>query len=291
MKALIITKPTNLEQHGEVVRAQISRNLIEPHHLEELEEAHNEHYSCLETIRATLSARGIPAKEISRGNRQVNGQEFEFIISVGGDGTLLSASHRILDDTPVIGIRSSRSSVGYLCAGNASQFAEILDRHLANKLSFAQCARIKASIYYAEEDQHRQTVPILNDFLFANHNPSATTRYRIILGDLKEAHKSSGVWIATATGSTAGIKAAGGEVMPREESRFQYQVRELYRTDSESFTLTHGFFDPDIQNFCLENLNEAAVLALDGQRGVIPLKFGDRVSFVRAPSIRIATGI
>ncbi len=288
MRALVITKPTNYEQHGEVVRAQIARQKLEPIHIEELELAHSEHYESLEQVKRSLAKHGIPFDEISRANLMVNGDDYGLIISVGGDGTLLSASHRILSGTPVIGVRSSGSSVGYLCAGGIRDVDLMLDQFMRGELKFSQCARIKATIYFAEEHQERQTVPILNDFLFANYNPAATTRYRITHGSITESHKSSGVWIATATGSTAGLKAAGGKAMSREDTRFQYMVRELYQPPGASFQLVNQYFDPDTEKFSLENQNESAVLALDGQRGVVPLKFGDRIDFFRAPPIRIA---
>lgn len=289
MRAIIITKPTNLEQHGEVVRSQIKRGYLEASHLDELESAHHEHYASLKLVEESLINSKIDFLKISRGERWVEGEKFNFVISVGGDGTLLSASHRIVDEVPVIGIRSSTASVGYLCAGGFNEIPDLIERFSDRDLKFAKCARLKASIFYADENQERQTVPVLNDFLFANHNPSATTRYHISASDRTETHKSSGVWISTATGSSAGIMAAGGQLMERTDRRFQYKVRELYRGIEGDFSLTSGLFDPDQETFRIDNRSEASVLALDGQRGVIPIKFGDRITFKRAPYINIAT--
>ncbi len=288
MSCLIVTKPTNLEQHGNVVRTQIERGQLQPKNLIELQKAHDEHYHTLELVRESLSSHKIDFQEISRGDLWPTLDGVEFIMSVGGDGTLLSTSHHILDNTPVIGIRSSEASVGYLCSGGTQDIKEIVNSYINGELATIACARLLASIYYGNEDKERPTVPVLNDFLFANHNPSATTRYIIRSGDQEEEHKSSGVWISTATGSTAGIKAAGGSTMERGEKQFQYRVRELYRGPSYAEKLTHGFFNPSEQRFIIENRNEAAVLALDGQRGAIPLRFGDRITFKRAPNLELA---
>lgn len=288
MTALIVTKPTNLEQHGDVIRSQIRRGYLTEDNITELEVAHAEHYRSLEKVRALLAEKKVPFDEVGRGDDWSDSGQYKVVYTVGGDGTLLSASHSVDGKTPVIGIRSSKSSVGYLCAGGEEEIGDLVDAFLSDSLGWASCARLKASIFYAEEDEERTTIPILNDFLFANHNPSATTRYIITHGDASENHKSSGIWISTATGSTAGICAAGGRPMHRTDDRFQYQVRELYRGVVGSFRLTGGFFDPDELPFTIENRNGAAVLALDGQRGVIPLKFGDRINFQRALPIRIA---
>lgn len=291
MKALIITKPTNLEQHGEVVKAQIKRQQLEVLHLEDLEQAHDEHYVCMETVKDKLVKAGIDFEVLSRSDVWDESLEYDVVVSVGGDGTLLSASHWIENTTPVIGIRSSRSSVGYLCAGDISHLDAILSKFQNDELSFVDCARLRAEIYHTEKHTFEMTVPALNDFLFANLYPSATSRYRITVGDESEAHKSSGIWVSTATGSTAGIRAAGGQAMTRDDGRFQYLVRELYQNPGESCSLINGFFDPDASRLLIENLSESAILAVDGQRDVINLKFGDRIDFKRAPSIRIALPI
>ena len=88
----------------------------------------------------------------------------------------------------------------------------------------------------------------------------------------------------------AGIAAAGGQRIQRTDTRLQYLVRELYRGDGGDYHLGGGFFDPDIEPLIVENRNEAAMLALDGQREVINLSFGDRVMFKRGPEIKIARG-
>ena len=288
MRAVIITKPTNLEQHGAAVRAQVSRAQLSENYLNRLQTAHDEHYQCLETTRKALEKHGIDYEEVTRGELWSDLSLVDMVISVGGDGTLLAASHRILTPTPVIGIRSSASSVGYLCAGGADEIDTILKEFKDGSLLIGSCARLKASIYYAEENQHRQTVPVLNDFLFTNSNPSATSRYALTWNDIREVHKSSGIWIATATGSTAAIRAAGGTIMDRLDPRSQFKVRELYQVEGSEKHILEGIFDPEICPITIENQCDSALLALDGQRGVISLKFGDRVSFQKGPNIQIA---
>ena len=125
--------------------------------------------------------------------------------------------------------------------------------------------------------------PILNDFLYANCTPAETTSYRISLGDQRERHKSSGIWIATAAGSTAAINAAGGVRQKIDESLFQFYVREPYTPpDKPSYDIKSGMFDPEKNYILIENFSENAVLALDGQHGHVSLGFGDTISFRRA---------
>lgn len=284
MNILLIRKPTNLEQHGEDIRRQLGRT---SQHIDLLTESHDEHYRCLEEVRQQLVEHGISFTEISRSENQPS-EQFSAVITVGGDGTLLTASH-YLDDhpLPVIGIRSSRASVGYLCAGDIKHVPQLIAQLAQGQVAYLPRQRLKAEVRRAEDNSLQTSFPVLNDFLFANSNPASTTRYRLEIAGKVELQKSSGIWIATATGSTAAISAAGGQVLPTDDPRFQYAVRELY-LGGEPFELQRGFFDPEQDGFLIENHCARAILALDGERGLMRLKFGDRVSFRRANAISIA---
>ena len=287
MTVLVIRKPTNLEQHGDLVRSQAQTGGLGTSQLDILSQAHDEHYECLDEVRKQLNQLSIPFVEIQRGDMRPTG-DFKAIISVGGDGTLLSASHSVDSDTPIIGIRSSQSSVGYLCAGGIKEVEDIFKAHLSGSLRFQDRHRIKAKVFKAEDRSEISTFPVLNDFLYTNANPASTTRYRVTFNGKTEAHKSSGLWIATATGCTAAISAAGGQLLEVTDDRLQFVVRELYRFDNQTNEITSGFFDGSTQKLDIENYCANGILALDGERGVIRLKFGDRISFERASPIKLA---
>ena len=75
---------------------------------------------------------------------------FKAIISVGGDGTLLSASHSVEDGTPIIGFRSSNSSVGYLSAGGVDNVPQVLAAFKNDNLIYQLRHRIRAIVFKAE---------------------------------------------------------------------------------------------------------------------------------------------
>src|SRR6185295_12301282 len=96
---------------------------------------------------------------------------------------------------------------------------------------------------------HRMSVAIngkpvreqaFNDVLIAHRNPAAMTRYRLTIGASQEDQRSSGVWISTAAGSTAGIRSAGGRRMPITAKRLQYLVREPYTWPQRRYRLGRG---------------------------------------------------
>lgn len=290
MKVVVVTKPTNLEQHGEVIRAQVERGNVNLADLNAIRTAHEEHYRTLARVRHALDREGIPYDQFGR-NELWATSAYDAVITVGGDGTLLSASHRITESTPLIGVRSSTASVGFLCAGGEAEVDDLVRGLARGTLKYVEHARMRAQVFDARRNEKKLTVPILNDFLYTNSNPCATTRYHITVGDKREVQKSSGIWIATATGSTAGIGAAGGEKQEISDERFQYRVRELYKTPGAHAVLTHGFFDPKAARFLIENQSDHAVLALDGQRELIRMSFGDYFEIERAKPATLAQAI
>ncbi|NRA63628.1 MAG: NAD(+)/NADH kinase [Pseudobacteriovorax sp.] len=287
MTVLVIRKPTNLEQHGEVVRSQVKAGGLSDSHYAQLEKAHQEHYASLEAVRDQLRSHDLSFVELKRGDMRPSGA-FQAIVSVGGDGTLLSASHSVEGNTPIIGIRSSNSSVGFLCAGGIDEVPQIFDKFAKGKLDFQERTRIKAKIFKAEDRSGITTFPVLNDFLYTSANPASTTRYKAFYEGRVEVQKSSGIWVSTATGSTAAISAAGGCDMDPSDNRLQFVVRELYQTDQSEPTIQKGTFDGTETILEIENHCANGILALDGERGVIRLRYGDRVAFHRGPGINVA---
>lgn len=290
---LLIKKPTNLEQHGELTRKHWGEN---SEHLRELESAHDEHYRCLELLRSELRNHSVDFTEIDRGESQPS-ENFRLVITVGGDGTLLKASHYLdSNPLPMLGIRSSKASVGYLCAGDIRHVPKLVEALSKQELKYSLRQRLKARIQRSGEESVFLTFPVLNDLLYANANPASTTRYRICFQGRCENQKSSGIWFSTATGSTAAISAAGGVSLAGEDMRFQFAVRELYQAHvslegGRPHEIQKSFFDPDNDELVIENLSSKAILALDGERGLIRLGFGDKIFLEKAFPLKLVAPI
>src|SRR5262249_6739284 len=122
---------------------------------------------------------------------------------------LLCCAHYV-GDGMVIGVNSAPGdSVGHFCSANRENFAERLDAILDLKWRPVELARLQVTL-----DGKPLQELALNDVLVAHYSPAATTRYLIEVGDHFEEHRSSGVWISTAAGSTAGIGSAGRPPTP-----------------------------------------------------------------------------
>jgi NAD+ kinase len=194
------------------------------------------------------------------------------VLSVGGDGTLLAASHWVTGGA-LLGVNSApRSSVGYLTLTRRASLAGILARIARGTLLPQAVARLEVEV------EGRRLPPALNDVLIAHEQPAATSRYRLRLGRRAEDHRSSGLWVATAAGSTAGIRSAGGEPMPLGARRLQFRARELYRVRDRGATLESGFVEEG-QELVVESAMAAGRLFLDGARMAIRFPFGARAIF------------
>jgi NAD+ kinase len=289
-KVLLVTKTSAWDWHGAWYQAQYQKGALPEWDFNRIKLAHSEHHLAVAKARQAFAASGISFREVNVDQTDwAPDADTEYMVTLGGDGTLLSASHRVPANTiTLIGVRSSGTSVGFLCAGSLDKLPAIVNSVKNGSFQVREASRLRAEIIPNDGSPPRYSPPALNDFLYSNANPAATSRYRIILGDRIEEHKSSGLWVSTALGSTAGIHAAGGVIMPRDDNNFQYVVRELYRAPGKNFYLVNGFFDPDEKQLVIENRCEQAIIAADGNHGVVKIQWGDRIRFHRAPSIRIA---
>ncbi|RZA18555.1 MAG: hypothetical protein EOP10_20935, partial [Proteobacteria bacterium] len=252
-----------------------------------LEKAHDEHCHSLEVLRETLRLHDIGFQEVKAGDEKPN-SDFDCVIALGGDGTLITSSYYITDQTPLIGIRSSSASVGFLCAGDHKHIPSIIDAYQSNQLRYTERHRLQAHVHKRDGSQESSSISALNDILYAAVSPAATTRYKICFLDRIETHKSSGIWISTATGSTAAIGAAGGTFMGPADRHLQFLVRELYQKSEEGLLLTQGFSDPSSDSFWIESQSPEAILALDGEKLIMKVGFGERISFTLASPVRVA---
>jgi NAD+ kinase len=237
--------------------------------------ADREHRRTLEGVGQALRARGIPFDEVPvhrlgpRAIRRVAAADL--VIAVGGDGTLLAASHHVARGA-ILGVNSAPGdSVGHFCRASRGSFPAILDAILASRRLPVPVARLRLSLGGRE-----LPVRALNDALVAHGCPAATTRYRLRAGGRREDQRSSGIWIATAAGSTAGIRSAGGRAVALRSRRLQYRVRELYREPGRSYALTGSVLPVDARLVVESRMPEGRIY-VDGFRLAFDFPFGSRL--------------
>ena len=193
------------------------------------------------------------------------------VVTVGGDGTLLAASHPVTD-AAVLGVNAAPGdSVGHFCATDRRGFETWLRAIGNGDRRPVAVARLAVTL-----DGRLLPELALNDVLITHQHPAATSRYRLTVGRRVEEHRSSGLWIAAAAGSTAGIRSAGGRPMRLRSRRIQFRVRELYREPGRRYRLAAGFVGP-ARPVVVESKMDEGFLFIDGARSAYRFPFGSRV--------------
>lgn len=232
--------------------------------------AARQHLATLEELYRLLQQRAIPFRAIPIEQLgRIAGADL--VITVGGDGTVLATSHFVTRE-PILGIKSiGQPSVGFFCAANRKNMARYVDEIFKNKRTPIQLARLSVSI-----GKHRLPEPVLNECLFSHGSPAAITAYTLCLGKICEAQRSSGIWVAAAAGSTAAIRAAGGEEQPLTSTDMQYLVREPYRLSTD-FQLLRGLIPaPTVIKIRSESAH--GTLSIDGAHIQYPVPEGTTIT-------------
>jgi len=242
-------------------------------------QAHKAHLASMERVKEILSRREL-SSTWRHDFSDVNPDDFNLVITVGGDGTVLHASHSI-GSTPVLALNSSpKTSAGYFTAGDVDKLPELLNRIEDNTLETTALRRMAVMV-----NDDLMNARVLNDVLFSHECPASTTRYLITHGEDSQEQTSSGVWVSTAAGSTAAIRAAGGKVMRFGSRRLQFVVREPGSSGGADnlcrATITKGFVTAD-KPLSIQSKTSTARLYIDGPHVVRPVNFGDIITFYGA---------
>jgi NAD+ kinase len=247
--------------------------------------SHDEHEATIDEVDTALTDLGAEAVWIRRAHAPFDPDNAELVVTVGGDGTLLAASHRV-GTTPILGVNSAPShSVGFFCGVRKGNAADAIAKALEGKLRAVELARM--SVVLNGESVSRR---VLNDALFCHRSPAATTRYILTLGKVVEEQKSSGFWIGPAAGSTAAQRSGGGKILPLRSQKLQLVVREPYTPEGEKLKLTRALISDRQELFVRSKIREGR-LFLDGPHEFAEIEMGDRLIFRRSPEPLVVLGL
>ena len=260
-----------------------------------MEGAHAQHEATLDETDRALAEIGCDVTRVVAAAldefRVVDPSGHDLVVTVGGDGTLLAASHDVGPDSALLGVNSSPNhSVGFFCAAKKGTVRATLDLALRGKLRRVSLARMRVDLNGV--CIHRR---VLNEALFCHASPAATSRYILRVSEPdgayeEEEQKSSGLWIGPAAGSTAAQRSAGGRVMPLASTKVQYVVREPYAPYGHRMRLTLGRVE-DGGTLALRNKMPQAKLFLDGEHNVHDVAIGDVVTMRRSEEFVTVLGL
>jgi NAD+ kinase len=244
-----------------------------------------EHERTVGEVEEALKALGVDWTLVKRTREGFDSSVYDLVVTVGGDGTLLSASHSVID-RPILGINSAPSfSVGFFCGARSGHALDAIRRALSGKLKRTLLTRMRVGI-----NGSVVAARVLNDALFCHASPAATSRYVLGLGAIEEEQKSSGFWIGPAAGSTAAQRSAGGRVLPLTSKRLQLIVREPYTPHGERYRFGHAFV-PSSEVLVVRSKMHEARIFFDGPDNMVDIGFGDVVEFTQADKPLLLLGI
>jgi NAD+ kinase len=250
-----------------------------------LRASHEAHERTVREVKQALDRLGVEARLIRGSAQEFDARDLDLVITVGGDGTLLGASHSVVD-VPILGINSAPDhSVGFFCGARSGEAEDAIQKALRGALRRTVLTRMQVTV-----GGKLVTARVLNDALFCHTSPAATSRYIVRLGKTEEEQKSSGFWIGPAAGSTAAQRSAGGRVLPLTSRKLQLVVREPYTPHGEQYKLRHALIPPQGPLVVRSKMHEAK-LFFDGPVRSYDVGFGDVIEFTQAPQPLTVLGI
>lgn len=235
--------------------------------------AHREHLATLAEVRRALEKLGARVWVLHGPRVMFDASDASLVVTVGGDGTLLAASHHV-GATPVLGVNSSpRSSVGFFCASHRGDVGTMLARALRDEVPALRLARMQVGVNGRIVSRR-----VLNEALFCHATPAAASRYILKHGRRTEEQVSSGFWVGTAAGSTGALHSAGGKVLALGSKRLEAVVREPFAGGGARYRMTKVLVEPGQELTAISKMRDAC-LFLDGPFRRVAVGLGDKVSF------------
>lgn len=147
------------------------------------------------------------AYKLKRQGMRIEDMDVDFLICVGGDGTILRALHSLKSPIPVLGI--NMGAIGFLAAVQPKDSISVLTGLLDG---FEVERRERLSV---ELKGKKERIPYaMNEAVVITSKPGKMLHFVIFLdGEELEQLRADGVIFATPTGSTAYAMSAGGPIV------------------------------------------------------------------------------
>ena len=219
-----------------------------------------------------LKEKGIDAPIGSLHNedlrKRIKANEFDVLVSVGGDGTILRAGHLCAPSgVPILGINMGK--LGFLIQVQRENWREMLDKLLENDFWIEDRLMLRVELFRAGEKQG--TWHALNEAVVSRGQYLNPVHISASVDGLElTTYVADGLLAATATGSTAYALAAGGPILPPELRNI------LIVPIAPHLSIDRAVVLAERSSVSITVHSQNAVLSVDGQTP-IGLDAGDRV--------------
>ena len=220
----------------------------------------------VESSRARGVPGGAPRAQIAR--------LVDLVVTLGGDGTLLSVARHPAPGVAVLGI--DIGTLGFLTTCRPDESAEVLERALAGTAHIER--RRLLSVRVTERSRGPRRYRVVNDAVLAKSALARIATIRVdVDGRMVSRYRGDGLIVSTPTGSTAYNLSAGGPIL-------EPTLPALVLTPVCPHTLTlRPLVLPDSVRLDLsvENDPTDVFLTLDGQEG-FPVGSSTRIAIARS---------
>lgn len=196
----------------------------------------------------------------------------DFIIVLGGDGTLLDTGRKAAKyGTPLLGI--NMGTLGFLASADVSEVRETIERVLDGDYKLEKRLMLEAEI--VSETDSTKKYNAVNDVCITRGVFTKITGYSIYVNDEYLAtFRADGVIISTPTGSTAYNLSAGGPVLKPDIGCMAITPICAHSLHSRSIVISA---DDTVRIEADFGSNGDVIMSMDGQTSVI-LNNGDTIN-------------
>lgn len=209
----------------------------------------------------------------------------EFVIVLGGDGTMLAAARMLAEDkVPILGV--NLGALGFLTEVTVEELYEALDEVIAKRAAVERRGMLHCHLL--RQGERIVHFDALNDAVVAKSAMARIIEFEIRVDDqFVASYRADGLIVATPTGSTAYSLAAGGPIVTPD-------VEAFIITPISPHMLAHrplAVRDSSEVQVLIKSTQEEAFLTVDGQVG-IPVLDGDQLTCKKSarnvPLLRLA---
>jgi len=271
-RVLVVYKQDAFQQYVQQQRDATLLRLLRRRHPDvlDMQRAHRTHRATLEAVIRVLRAFPVTFDVAARAQLNVSAS-YDLVISIGGDGTFLQAARHV-PRTPILGVNSDpQRSEAVFSAATRRTFPTLCRQALEGRLPELRLFRLWLKLNGTMLPQQA-----INDVLICHEHPATMSRYRLRIGRREELHKSSGLWVSTAAGSSSAVLAAGGQRLPWQARQFQYRPRELYQGRLSRPRLRGDVLSESTRLRVAWLMRHGAAF-IDGPHVKIPLRFADQL--------------
>jgi NAD+ kinase len=219
-----------------------------------------------------LSSWTCSSWEEDKAKAQIAGSDL--ILSIGGDGTILRALRAIVPGkVPVVGI--NLGYLGFMTELTADEAFDKLPRLLGGEGWIEERAMLEAELL-----SQGKTFQAVNDVFVGRGSRARLVQIESrVDGEILATHRADGVIVATATGSTGYILAAGGPILYPEAKQIVFKPVCPHLAPDRAVVLP-----PEVKIQLKVTCTHEAMLSIDGQVE-LPLASGDEIRVKLSPYV------